>query len=432
MKRDKGLSLCLAVIASLTIMYSGCGSDSSPAPDGDSSLDGDLIVDGDEDTRVDGDTEEEKLQPYDYCQADLPPDSECWKQKRDPQSDNIKLATAIADKQLETKIPSELKWDWGESVMLVGLMELYNVTGESRYLSFIQAWMDHNIEKGYAIGSSDTCAPAALAVFLYEKTGEQKYRDVVDAAFYYLNEESLRTEYGGLNHLGVLDLLGVSLWVDSLFMFGNVMTRWGELENDSGVLDFYGEQFDIFTDHLQSESGFYTHATPECKFEQESGIFWGRGNGWVLAAGYDHLRVRRNRGEEDATMMAALEKLTQAAIETQDQESGLWWTVLNRQGETYLETSAAALFAFGMARGYRYGHLDDTVLPTVEKAIIGLKAQITFDDMQRPVLTGVSGPTNPGTTEGYGAIRQVDDVSYGTGAAIMALVETSGLFPSKE
>ena len=47
----------------------------------------------------------------------------------------------------------------------------------------------------------------------------------------------VRTADGGLNHLGTNDLFGVSLWLDSLFMFGNLLARWGEREDDARALD---------------------------------------------------------------------------------------------------------------------------------------------------------------------------------------------------
>ncbi|NOZ01270.1 MAG: glycosyl hydrolase, partial [Deltaproteobacteria bacterium] len=184
-------------------------------------------------------------------------------------------------------------------------------------------------------------------------------------------------------------------------------------------------QFAIFTNLLQDPSGFYRHAYnwPD----QKDGVFWGRGNGWVAAAGYEYLRVRRNRGETDIDAKQAAGRLIDAALASQDLASGMWWTVLNRPGETYLETSATALFASAMARGYRYGYLNDGVLGAVYAAVEGIKTRIITDDEGRPVITDISGPTGPGSFKGYAAVKIVEDAPYGIGAVIMALVESSGL-----
>jgi unsaturated rhamnogalacturonyl hydrolase len=100
---------------------------------------------------------------------------------------------------------------------------------------------------------------------------------------------------------------------------------------------------------------------------------------------------------------------------------------MNRPGESYLETSAAALFAYGMARGYRYGFVDASVLPSIEAAMRGVTARIVVDPEGVPTVTGVSGPTSVGTFDYYATLATRDDVAYGIGAVLLALTETSGL-----
>jgi unsaturated rhamnogalacturonyl hydrolase len=351
----------------------------------------------------------------------------CFAALRDPASEQIALARAIADKQLSARAADSLGWDWGEAVMMVGLMRLFDVTGDVRYRQYVADWMNHHIADGYEIETSDSCAPAALAVALLRDESNPGYQAVVADALDYLGSRALRSDEGGLNHHGIEPLFGVSLWVDSLFMFGNVMTTWGAQANEPGWLDEYARQFGIFTAVLQDNPpGFYRHAAHSI-FRQDPDVYWGRGNGWVSAAAYDHLAVRRMRGERVPQIEVAAKRLVDAARATQDPASGLWWTVMNRPGESYLETSAAALFAYGMARGYRYGFVDASVLPSIEAAMRGVTARIVVDPEGVPTVTGVSGPTSVGTFDYYATLATRDDVAYGIGAVLLALTETSGL-----
>lgn len=456
-----------AVVLALVCMIAACGDDSSPSPgDGNTSTnnattstnsattsapnnDAGLADTGDDagdagegdvggadaapdvplTPTVDLAPPDPNATPFDYCDGQ-PPDLACYASKRDPESERIALARAIADKLLEED-PTTLRWDWGEAVMMVGLAQLWKVTGDARYLSFIQAWMDHHIDTGYEIVTSDTSASAALAVFIMDAGGDPaRYRPVVDDALVYLREEAARTPEGALSHFGTLDLFDVMLWADSLFMFGNIFTWWGERSGEVQALDDYVEQYSIFADLMQQPPGFFRHAAdqyPSVPFPQDPGIYWARANGWILAAAYDHLRVRRARGEALPEMEASARQLAEAVAGVQDAETGLWWNILNRPDEIYLETSASALFAVGLARAWRYGYVSDAALPIIAAAVDGVRAQITEDDEGRPVITGISAPTSVGPFDYYAQLPQGDDISYGIGAVLLMLTETSGL-----
>lgn len=362
--------------------------------------------------------------PFDWCLPDSPPDKACYASRRDPQSEQVTLARRIADAQMERADAETLKWDWGESVMLWSFTELYQVTGEQKYLDYVQTWMDHHMDAGFAISTSDTCAPAALAVRLFQFTGEEKYREVGERALTYLKEEANRTQDGGISHLGTVSI--VTLWVDSLFMFGNVLLAWHEATGDEEALDTFAEQFAIFANDLQDDNGFFRHAA-FWLVEPDPPVYWGRGDGWVVAAAYQYLRLRTNRGENDDLVAASAGRLVEAMTATQDASSGLWWTLMDRPDFGYLETSVAALFAYGTARAWRYGQLTDDVLPTMHSAMAGVMERIVDDPGGKPVVTGVSGPTSADVGDEYGDIPQIDNVSFGLGAVILALLETSGL-----
>jgi unsaturated rhamnogalacturonyl hydrolase len=361
---------------------------------------------------------------FDWCQPDSPPDSDCHAEKRAPDSANTGLASSIAQAQIARQSAKELAWNWEEAVLLLAMLELYAVTADPVLLEYSQAYMDHHISQGYQIGTSDNCVPAAVAVELYRHTGEEKYALVVQGALAYLYDEAKRTEEGGISHLGTVNI--VTLWLDSLFMFGNVLMRHGENQDDATALDLFGAQFAIFSQLLQNPSGFYVHAY-NWIVEQTPNVYWARGNGWVAAAGAMYLRIRANRGETDPAAAMALGKLLTAAVATQDDDTGLWWSILNKPGIIYVETSASALFAFGLARAWRYGLVGDEALATLAEAMQGIEGQIVEGDDGMPVVTGISGPTNADKFEQYALVPLEEDLPFGVGAVILALVETSGL-----
>ena len=56
-----------------------------------------------------------------------------------------------------------------------------------------------------------------------------------------------------------------------------------------------------------------------------------------------------------------------------------------------------------------------------------MKQQIRSDQQGRPIVSGISKGADPGTFEQCAAVQLGEDIHYGVGAAILALIETSGL-----
>lgn len=354
-------------------------------------------------------------------------DEECYALRRDPDSQQVALATDIALRYIEEHPATLELWDWTSGVLMFGLTELYRVTGDTRIRDYYRTYLDHHINEGYELVWSDSCPPALTALALLSEMENPAYRQVVDDVLEYL-ANAPRTEEGGINHLGTFFADPPAIWVDSLFMFGMVLNRHGESADDANALDLMSSQLEIFAQVLQSESGLMVHAD-DWLLDFDTDIYWARGNAWVVASLADYLRIRFLRNESDPNAQRVFRAQLDGALATFDADSGQWWTVMNRPGEgaNYFETSSGALFAYGMARAYRYGLLGQRELETAKRAVTALKDAVETDGEGRPVVTGISVGTSPSTFEGYVEISVESDISYGVGAAILALIETSGL-----
>ncbi|MBM66381.1 MAG: glycosyl hydrolase [Myxococcales bacterium] len=361
----------------------------------------------------------------DQCQEGEAPDSSCFAQKRPLDSAEVELASRLANRWMQTHAPGDLPWNWEEGVALFALTELHRVTGDEALLDYIEAYLEHHHNEGYKVETSDQCPAAASAVSLLAHRPSPTAQTVIDRVEDYLANDARRTEDGGINHMGVLAIMDPTLWVDSLFMFGEVWLRRADLEQNDAALARFDAQFGIFSDRLQEDDGLYTHAA-DWIIEQTPGVFWARGNAWVTAAGYDALRIHRLRGVGAPIHAAALERQARRILELQDAESGLWWTLMTEPGEAYEEVSGSALFLFGLARAWRYGFLGDEILPALHRGKRGILAAIDERD-DGPAITGISGPTTAATREDYLRVPLEEDLPYGVGAMILALIELAGL-----
>ena len=108
------------------------------------------------------------------------------------------------------------------------------------------------------------------------------------------------------------------------------------------------------------------------------------------------------------------------ALKDQQSPDGTWREVVDEPG-AYREETVTAMLLTAMARGIRLGWLDQTFMPTVERAWLALAAHVADDGTVIDVCTG----TGVGPTKRYyldrAAIIGADD--RGGAMALLAAME---------
>lgn len=338
--------------------------------------------------------------------------------------ENIALAKSIANQWISQHPPESLAWNWEPAVLMFAITKLYNYTGDTKYFEYYKNWIDYYIDKGYFLMMSDQVIPSAMAADLYRRTCDEKYHLVIDDVYIYLTEEAPRTPEGGISHLGTLVPASPQLWIDSLFMFGMPMINAYVSTGDKKYIDLIFEQMIIFADILHDkDEGLFRHAWINQKLVPEEPAFWARGNSWIVVSLTELLSILLEGYKHIEKLEEIYFSLLNAVEKYQDETSGLWFTVLNRPGETYLETSASALFCYGILKGINEGILDKNAHSTiVERGLNGVKSRIDYSSGE-PVVTGISKGTQPGGFDNYNEVGVGNDIHYGVGAVILALVE---------
>ncbi len=332
------------------------------------------------------------------------------------------LAEDLAETWMGSHPPQSMAWNWGEAVLALGLQAVHRATNDDAVLEYIQTWVDYHLARGVHINRNDAVVPVTSALYLYDVLGDPAYLDLVDQAETYLDEVAPRLDDGAIAHMMITPN---QIWVDSLFMFGTFDAMDGAITGNITAFDALAEQFRLFRTHLVSQNfGLYWHMYDEIVDRHVSGTptFWARGNGWALAS-LAVLLTELPADHPDRPALVSAFTSHAAAVMTWQDVSGLWWTVLNRPGDTYLETSASALFCFALLRGAHLGILGSNAEAAAEKALTGLVSVIDYDDEGNPVVTGISKATNPGPYWMYARVPVGDDEPYGVGAVMMAFEE---------
>jgi hypothetical protein len=149
--------------------------------------------------------------------------------------------------------------------------------------------------------------------------------------------------------------------------------------------------------------------------------FWARGNAWVFVMLVELLTTLPEESPLRQEFLPHFTKMAETLASLQA-DSGLWHTVLYDPA-AYQETSASALFAYGLHKGMRLGLLEPDYMDVVRRAMSGVESRLYKGCRGGVIVSGTSHGTDPGEWEQYANITVGDQVPYGVGAVLLAAVE---------
>jgi unsaturated rhamnogalacturonyl hydrolase len=197
-------------------------------------------------------------------------------------------------------------------------------------------------------------------------------------------------------------------WCDALFMSPPVLLRMYEITHDRKYLDYMDhEWWQTSASLYNQENHLYFRDSRYFTQKQANGkpIFWSRGNGWVMGALVNVLRIMPADYPSRPKYVAQFREMAAeiAAIQSQD---GLWRSgLLDPDAYDLPEVSGSAFFTFGIAYGINEKILDrKTYLPVVEKSWKGMLAHIYADGRLGSIqpIDGQPGKFKPSASYVYG------------------------------
>jgi len=134
-----------------------------------------------------------------------------------------------------------------------------------------------------------------------------------------------------------------------------------------------------------------------------------------------------------AELVAILGRMARAVAKYQEPRSGLWYDVLDKGTAkgNYLESSAACMFVYALAKGVRHGYLPVSYLRVAENGYRGIAKEFLKTDangqlnLERTVsVSGLGGnPYRDGSYEYYMSEKIVTNDPKGVGALLLAATE---------
>lgn len=350
----------------------------------------------------------------------------------------------MADSIMQERPILMQKWAYEWGVVLKGIERVWQRTGEQKYIDYIKANIDTFIQPAGSIATYesgeynlDRINPGKLLFGLWRETGDERYKT---AAFHLRDQLRThpRTPEGGFWHKQIYPQ---QMWLDGIYMQGPFYAEFAKTFGEPDAFDDIAQQVILVAEHTRDpETGLLYHAWDSSKAQRwanpDTGCsphFWGRAIGWYVMAIPDILDHFPADHPQRETMIAILADLVNALARVQDQDSGLWYQVLDQAGRegNYLEASASCMFVYGIAKAVRNGYLDPAHLAVAENGYRGITGQlVTVSDQGVVQLNGICSvaglggtPYRDGTYEYYISEPIVTNDLKGVGAFILASAE---------
>jgi rhamnogalacturonyl hydrolase YesR len=147
-----------------------------------------------------------------------------------------------------------------------------------------------------------------------------------------------------------------TLWLDDLYMGVPALAQMGKFTGDKKYFDDAILQIKSYSKRMfNKEKNLYMHGWVE-SMETHPEFHWARANGWALLAMtelLDVLPANYPGRKEVLTQFKALSK----GIASYQSSNGMWHQLLDKN-DSYLETSATAIYAYCIAHACNEGWID--------------------------------------------------------------------------
>ena len=303
-------------------------------------------------------------------------------------------------------------WHYTNGVLNFGMYELGDLLAKKEYTRFVEKNFDFVFNQGnldyfkklydeerkkdwrsvqqlnwymfFRMVRLDDCGTmGASLIDVYRRDPQPAYRDYIDkvARHLLITEPRLRD-----NTICRYSPHENTIWADDLYMSISFLARMGKLTGDNKYFDDAVYQVKQYYNYLwdpEKQIFYHCYLTD---IRQNGVAHWARANGWIFMAQADLLEVLPENypGKEEVLKIF---KEQAAGLARCQSESGLWHQLLDKN-DSYLETSASAMFVFGMARGVNRGWLDQDFSYVADEGWKGILSKIDGDGNVHDICVG--------------------------------------------
>lgn len=259
-------------------------------------------------------------------------------------------------------------WRYFNGVMLDGFLML----DKEQYKGYVEKFYEDNLDedgniKDYNKEELDS-VPAGLGLFYYlEDENAQKYVTAINYIYNQLEVQISYEECGG-NYLHKPSWKDWHIGLDGLYMAQPFLMRCAnaidegnltlkavdghEVTSEEIYQGIYKRMYWVAENMYDETTQLYHHGW-NATTNKGNGHFWGRGIGWYAVALVDVIDGMPE-GDNKNQLIKQLPKLFDGMLKYQDEETGLWYNVVNQPQleKNRLETSVSSMMSYALMKAY--------------------------------------------------------------------------------
>jgi unsaturated rhamnogalacturonyl hydrolase len=321
-------------------------------------------------------------------------------------------------------------WDYPMGVVLAAMLHVTDATGDKSYqaytlknFDFIFDHEDYFRRQAKQFGPQsygyrrliefrelDDCgAIGAALIKAYAKNAEPRYRATIDRIAEHIAHKQMRLSDGTLARPRPHP---VSLWADDMYMSVPFLAQMGVLTKERSWFDDAAKQIVQVSARLQDpRTGLYDHRWYE-DTPNNPHFYWARGGAWIVMATAELLSVLPADHPDRAKLIEIFQRSVQGVAAAQS-GSGMWHNLVDKN-DSYLETSASAMFTFAIARGVNRGWLSPAFAPVAQTGWQAVATRVHPDGQIEGICVSTTAaydavyyynrPTDLKAMQGYGPV----------------------------
>jgi unsaturated rhamnogalacturonyl hydrolase len=319
-------------------------------------------------------------------------------------------------------------WTYSMGVVLAVMLQVTEVTGDTTFstytfknLDFIFNHLDYFRRQAREFGPQprgyrrliemrelDDCgAIGAALVKAYSLKQDPRYREGIGLVDEHIGKKQLRLADGTLARPRPVP---VALWIDDAYMSIPFLAQMGKFTGERRYFDDAARQVVGMSERMFDRGkGLYDHAWFE-DAPVDGRFFWGRGAGWMLMAMAELLSVMPADHPDRPKVLQQFQISVQGVAAMQG-GTGMWHQLVDKP-DSYLESSATAMYTFAIARGVNRGWIAPAYAPVAQAGWRALEQRVRPDGQIEGICVGTTAaydmvyyynrPTSLGAMQGYG------------------------------